>query len=157
MANTGKTSAPSVDGSEPSLSPSHTSLALEAHFDEKTLQTVSVAHVWLTQPFGSTKEKSPPSCKCLRDLTLYNSGDRTRTCDPLVNSQLLYQLSYAGSAPYTVVRSGERNRDRRRGGCQLGPAAMPGPVRAGLRENAPDGRPDVVRRLPELLAQSLIT
>jgi len=29
------------------------------------------------------------------------SGDRTRTCDPLINSQLLYQLSYAGSAgPY---------------------------------------------------------
>ena len=27
----------------------------------------------------------------------FNSGDRTRTCDPLVNSQLLYQLSYAGS------------------------------------------------------------
>jgi hypothetical protein len=25
------------------------------------------------------------------------SGDRTRTCDPLINSQLLYQLSYAGS------------------------------------------------------------
>ena len=24
------------------------------------------------------------------------SGDRTRTCDPLINSQLLYQLSYTG-------------------------------------------------------------
>ena len=97
-----------MDGSGPSLSPSHTSLALEAHFDEKTLQTVSVAHVWLTQPFGSTKEKSPPSCKCLQDLTLYNSGDRTRTCDPLVNSQLLYQLSYAGKAPHPVTGSGRK-------------------------------------------------
>src|SRR5690606_36152244 len=30
-------------------------------------------------------------------LTFLHSGDRTRTCDPLINSQLLYQLSYAGS------------------------------------------------------------
>ena len=28
-----------------------------------------------------------------------DSGDRTRTCDPLINSQLLYQLSYAGFDP----------------------------------------------------------
>ena len=33
----------------------------------------------------------------------FNSGDRTRTCDPLVNSQLLYQLSYAGKAPHPVT------------------------------------------------------
>ena len=26
-----------------------------------------------------------------------NSRGRTRTCDPLINSQLLYQLSYTGS------------------------------------------------------------
>ena len=29
-----------------------------------------------------------------------NSGGRTRTCDPTVNSRLLYQLSYAGNGPY---------------------------------------------------------
>ncbi len=32
-----------------------------------------------------------------RALTfVLSSGDRTRTCDPVVNSHLLYQLSYAG-------------------------------------------------------------
>ena len=30
-------------------------------------------------------------------LVLIGSGSRTRTCDKLINSQLLYQLSYAGS------------------------------------------------------------
>ena len=38
----------------------------------------------------------------------FNSGDRTRTCDPLVNSQLLYQLSYAGKAPHPVTGSGTK-------------------------------------------------
>ena len=28
-----------------------------------------------------------------------SSGGRTRTCDPTVNSRLLYQLSYAGKGP----------------------------------------------------------
>ena len=28
---------------------------------------------------------------------LIGSGSRTRTCDPMINSHLLYQLSYAGS------------------------------------------------------------
>jgi hypothetical protein len=28
-----------------------------------------------------------------------SSGGRTRTCDPTVNSRLLYQLSYAGKSP----------------------------------------------------------
>ena len=32
----------------------------------------------------------------LRQLELGNSRGRTRTCDPLINSQLLYQLSYRG-------------------------------------------------------------
>ena len=31
-------------------------------------------------------------------LSETGSGDRTRTCDPLINSQLLYQLSYTGIA-----------------------------------------------------------
>jgi hypothetical protein len=29
-------------------------------------------------------------------LRRWSSRDRTRTCDPLINSQLLYQLSYSG-------------------------------------------------------------
>jgi hypothetical protein len=36
---------------------------------------------------------------------LIGSGSRTRTCDKLINSQLLYQLSYAGSA-YLEARTG---------------------------------------------------
>ena len=49
-------------------------------------------------PSLGANEKAPP------DLgeALSNSGDRTRTCDKLVNSQLLYQLSYAGSVPRAV-------------------------------------------------------
>jgi hypothetical protein len=35
----------------------------------------------------------------------FNSRGRTRTCDPLINSQLLYQLSYTGS---TQVRRLDR-------------------------------------------------
>ena len=34
-----------------------------------------------------------------KSLCCFSSGDRTRTCDPLINSQLLYQLSYAGIDP----------------------------------------------------------
>ncbi len=37
-----------------------------------------------------------------------HSGDRTRTCDPLVNSQLLYQLSYTGSAPCNTSTVGHK-------------------------------------------------
>jgi hypothetical protein len=33
-----------------------------------------------------------------------SSRDRTRTCDPLINSQLLYQLSYSGKTPPTARR-----------------------------------------------------
>ena len=33
------------------------------------------------------------------DIVLQNSRGRTRTCDSVVNSHLLYQLSYAGSTP----------------------------------------------------------
>ena len=49
----------------------------------------------------SLRNESPPlhakeaATQGGRGLFSY-SGDRTRTCDPLVNSQLLYQLSYAG-------------------------------------------------------------
>ena len=38
----------------------------------------------------------------------FNSGDRTRTCDPLVNSQLLYQLSYAGLVPWLPASTGRK-------------------------------------------------
>lgn len=32
-------------------------------------------------------------------MSTESSGGRTRTCDPTVNSRLLYQLSYAGITP----------------------------------------------------------
>ena len=41
-----------------------------------------------------TKEKSAENG---RPSLISGSGGRTRTCDPAVNSRLLYQLSYAGS------------------------------------------------------------
>ncbi len=34
------------------------------------------------------------------------SAGRTRTCDPAINSRLLYQLSYRGTAPN--LRPGDR-------------------------------------------------
>ena len=44
------------------------------------------------------QHKAPQPRKGCRALVFSSSGDRTRTCDPLINSQLLYQLSYAGSS-----------------------------------------------------------
>lgn len=38
------------------------------------------------QPFGW-----PFACGCI----IQSDRDRTRTCDPVINSHLLYQLSYA--------------------------------------------------------------
>ena len=42
---------------------------------------------------------APPVISNLFIINFYiliGSGDRTRTCDPAINSRLLYQLSYAG-------------------------------------------------------------
>ncbi len=46
-----------------------------------------------------------------------SSRDRTRTCDPLINSQLLYQLSYSGrgASAATADRTGPPARLRRFG------------------------------------------
>ena len=33
----------------------------------------------------------------------FNSRGRTRTCDPLINSQLLYQLSYTGKDGFRTM------------------------------------------------------
>ncbi len=52
------------------------------------------------QQIGNIWARKRPFEQCLKgrnSLSLLHSGDRTRTCDPLINSQLLYQLSYAGS------------------------------------------------------------
>ncbi len=57
----------------------------------------------------SVREQPPATAGCRkpRDIVVddipglvlraLNSRGRTRTCDPTVNSRLLYQLSYAGS------------------------------------------------------------
>ena len=52
---------------------------------------------------------------------VYGSPDMTRTCDPLVNSQLLYRLSYPG----TRGKPGENTARLR--GCQFArsSAALP--------------------------------
>jgi hypothetical protein len=46
--------------------------------------------------WNSQDDERPTSKKV--GLSETGSGDRTRTCDPLINSQLLYQLSYTGIA-----------------------------------------------------------
>jgi hypothetical protein len=60
------------------------------------------------------KERPPPGVPDGGLSTSLDSGDRTRTCDPLINSQLLYQLSYAGPARKAAPRRSLIN-DRRVG------------------------------------------
>ena len=45
---------------------------------------------------------APESVVAQRLPEAFNSRGRTRTCDPAVNSRLLYQLSYAGSTDQKV-------------------------------------------------------
>ena len=49
--------------------------------------------------FETAKRCFGPECKKPRNNVpgFFGSGSRTRTCDPMINSHLLYQLSYAGS------------------------------------------------------------
>ena len=55
----------------------------------------------------ATKNGQPKKASRFRKTLCCNySGDRTRTCDPLINSQLLYQLSYAGSVRACAARRG---------------------------------------------------
>ena len=51
-------------------------------------------HRWLTvvSPATPVKQSAATGYRC----GACSSRDRTRTCDPLINSQLLYQLSYSG-------------------------------------------------------------
>ncbi len=51
-----------------------------------------------------TKKKGSGGCT----ETLVNTGspDMTRTCDPLVNSQLLYRLSYRGMRRFEKSETG---------------------------------------------------
>ncbi len=47
---------------------------------------------------GRKRNAPPRACPGAGLRSLDSSGGRTRTCDPTVNSRLLYQLSYAGMA-----------------------------------------------------------
>ena len=68
-------------------------LAVRGH-SAATRRTDAVGQVFLP------KERCPPRllsmlvCGCPKLLILDGEPSRTRTCDPLVKSQLLYQLSY---------------------------------------------------------------
>ena len=44
-----------------------------------------------------SNKKSPISSLKLTGLKLFGSSSKTRTCDKVVNSHLLYQLSYRGT------------------------------------------------------------
>ena len=49
-----------------------------------------------TVPTDTTADKGKTKRRKGLALQRLSSRDRTRTCDPLINSQLLYQLSYSG-------------------------------------------------------------
>ena len=55
----------------------------------------------------SAKKPRDPLCHN-ESQGLLNSRGRTRTCDPLINSQLLYQLSYTGSPGMTAWTGGSQ-------------------------------------------------
>ncbi len=73
---------------------------------------------------------------------------RTRTWDPLIKSQLLYQLSYAPGSPWAGTRARRRRVAKQAPGCPAnGPAAQakaPGePGGSGVQQSA--GRNDCCR------------
>ena len=59
---------------------------------ERAARTVASGHARAPAIRGSTGAPKRLGAPALPPY----SGDRTRTCDPVVNSHLLYQLSYAG-------------------------------------------------------------
>ena len=69
-----------------------------------------------------TTELPPRNANGARRRTPNGSESRARTCDPLINSQLLCQLSYLGMAPCRIAR---------------GRSGAPGTV--GARDDAPTG------------------
>lgn len=57
----------------------------------------------MTRQYGAIARKPPHHASGARVSAYRSSRGRTRTCDPTVNSRLLYQLSYAG-----IVNSNEK-------------------------------------------------
>ncbi len=56
------------------------------------------------QTHATRHAKRPLNSRCDRDFRgRFNSRGRTRTCDPLINSQLLYQLSYTGKDGFRTM------------------------------------------------------
>ena len=43
-----------------------------------------------------TERQSPPLVRRAKSFSINSSRGRTRTADPVINSHLLYQLSYSG-------------------------------------------------------------
>src|SRR5205823_10176054 len=64
------------------------------------------------RPYRSRDPLRSPDWNSLGDEDLRSSRGRTRTCDPPVNSRLLYQLSYSGMSggPNIVSRGRYFNR-----------------------------------------------
>ena len=88
------------------------------------LKKKKIKHIKLREPGGSKNSEklrklllsNKSDFEKKTDLLIYlsarsenfhkiiGSGDRTRTCDPAINSRLLYQLSYAGINPIIVKK-----------------------------------------------------
>ena len=76
----------------------------------------------------------------LRQVDLWSSRGRTRTCDPPVNSRLLYQLSYSGMCGGRNIVSGGRYFNRGWGAACSGlrrHAAICGALRAAAASASP--------------------
>ena len=56
------------------------------------------------QSHATRQAKRPPNSRNDQGFRgRFNSRGRTRTCDPLINSQLLYQLSYTGKVGFRTM------------------------------------------------------
>src|SRR5258707_3941896 len=50
------------------------------------------------------KKKAAGPSTCRKSLRNYGEPSRARTCDPLIKSQLLYQLSYRPTTEVRIIR-----------------------------------------------------
>ncbi len=89
---------PAVTPSRPKRSPHGLKVSIEGKWGSKRRPLVT---------YGSLESRRA-QVGLTQALVLFGSAGRTRTCDKVVNSHLLYQLSYRGSEPRaTPDRTGD--------------------------------------------------
>lgn len=64
--------------------------------NRETFESISEACVFPRCGLTHTNKKSPIFSMKRSGLVFFGSSSKTRTCDKVVNSHLLYQLSYRG-------------------------------------------------------------